>query len=146
MLGCDVETDLAPKFNFLHDMGLSEFNAVNVVMRHHIILSLNVQNMFLPKLKVWESLFGSREILLKNLWSCNRLDSLVLKRQPSFFLQKPDSLRALVDGVEGIGIAGGSEMFLSILDVLHKASREKFEAHVKLMNSFGWTYSVWKRG
>ncbi|XP_042422765.1 uncharacterized protein LOC122010338 isoform X1 [Zingiber officinale] len=167
LLGCDVQTNLAHKFNFLRDMGFSESDAVNVVMLHPIILSLNVQNTLLPRLKVWESLFGSREILLRKLRSCNRFMStsienvvrpnlnflrdecgipedrvsLVLKMHPGFIVQNPESLRALVDRAEGIGVSRKSKMFLRILDVLHGVSKEKFEAQVKLMHSFGWSNS-----
>ncbi|XP_074562138.1 transcription termination factor MTERF8, chloroplastic-like [Curcuma longa] len=167
LLGWDVETSLAPKFKFLRDMGFSESDAVNVVMLHPIILSLNVQNTLLPRLKVWESLFGSREILLKNLRRCNRFMSnsienvvrpnlnflrdecgipeervsLVVKRHPSFIVQNPDALRALVDRTDRLGVPRGSGMLLWILSVLHEVSREKFEAQVKLMNNFGWSNS-----
>ncbi|KAG6488191.1 hypothetical protein ZIOFF_056950 [Zingiber officinale] len=163
LLGWDVETKLAPKFNFLRDLGFSQSDAVNVVILHPIILSLNVQNTLLPKLKVWESLFGSREILLYNLRRCKRFMSnsienvvrpnlnflrdecgipeervsLVVRRHPSFIVQNPAALRALVDRADGIGILRESKMFLWILSVLHGVSREKFEAQVKLMNCFG---------
>ncbi|XP_042431541.1 uncharacterized protein LOC122017892 isoform X2 [Zingiber officinale] len=135
LLGCDVQTNLAHKFNFLRDMGFSESDAVNVVMLHPIILSLNVQNTLLPRLKVWESLFGSREILLRKLRSCNRFMSTSIENV------NPESLRALVDRAEGIGVSRKSKMFLRILDVLHGVSKEKFEAQVKLMHSFGWSNS-----
>ncbi|XP_042423621.1 transcription termination factor MTERF2, chloroplastic-like [Zingiber officinale] len=167
LLGCNVETNLAPKFNFLRDMGFSESDVVNVVMRQPFIIWLNVQNTLLPRLKVWESLFGSKEILLKNLRNCGfffssnienvlhpnmkflrdecgiseKRVSLIIKFHPSFIMLNPDALRALVDRVEGIGITRESRMFLWILDVLHGVSREKFEAHVKLMNNFGWSNS-----
>ncbi|KAG6487401.1 uncharacterized protein LOC122011027 [Zingiber officinale] len=167
LLGWDVEKKLVPKFNFLRDMGFSESDAVNVVVLHPVILSLNLQNKLLPRLKVWESLFGSREILLKNLlvsrwFLSNNIEnvvrpnlnflrdecgipegriSLVLKSHPNFIVQNPDSLRALVDRAEGIGITRGSGVFLRLLDVLNEVSGEKFEAQFKLMNSFGWSNS-----
>ncbi|XP_074570970.1 uncharacterized protein LOC141827581 [Curcuma longa] len=167
LLGWDVETNLAPKFQFLRDMGLSESDIIDVVLLHPTIIGLNFQNTLLPRLKVWESLFGSKEILVKNLRRCgwflssnienvvrpntNFLRdecgipeeqlSLVIRRHPCFIVQNPESLRALVDRAEGIGIPRGSGMFHWILDVLHRVSREKFEAHVKLMNSFGWSNS-----
>ncbi|XP_042431610.1 transcription termination factor MTERF8, chloroplastic-like [Zingiber officinale] len=167
LLSWDVETNLAPKFKLLGEMGLSESDIVDIVRRHPIVIGFNIQKTLLPRLKIWESLFGSREILLKNLRSsrwffgsnienvvrpnmnflrdeCGIPEeriSFVLKRIPSFITQKPDSIRALVDRVEGIGIPRGSRMFFSILVVLHRVSREKFEAHVKIMNSFGWSNS-----
>ncbi|XP_074571196.1 uncharacterized protein LOC141827774 [Curcuma longa] len=166
LLGWDVETNLAPKFKFLRDMGLSESDIIGIVRLHPIVIGFSRENALLSRFKVWESLFGSREILLKNLrrrWffssnietvvrpnmnflrdECGIPEeqiSLVLKTRPSFIVQKPDSLRALVDRVEGIGIPRGSGMFIWILSVLHGVSREKFEAQVKLMNSFGWSYS-----
>ncbi|XP_042422772.1 transcription termination factor MTERF15, mitochondrial-like [Zingiber officinale] len=163
----DVENSLAPKFKILRDMGLSESDIANAVLRHPVILSLNVQNTLLPRLKVWESLFGSREILFRQLRSCNRFMSTsiknvvrpnlnflrdecgipedrvsrVIKRHPGFIVQNPESLRALVDRAEGIGIPRESKMFLWILDVLHGVSREKFEVQVKLLHSFGWSNS-----
>ncbi|KAG6488195.1 hypothetical protein ZIOFF_056954 [Zingiber officinale] len=166
VLGCDVEASLAPKFKFLRDLGLSESDVIDVVMQHPIIMGHNLQNSLIPKLKVWESLFGSREILLKNLrkrnwFLSNNIEkvrpnlnflrdecgipeariSLVFKRHPSFIVQNPDSLRALVDRAEGMGISRESAMFVWILDVLQGVSREKFETQVKLMNSFGWSNS-----
>ncbi|KAG6484159.1 hypothetical protein ZIOFF_060954 [Zingiber officinale] len=163
----DVENSLAPKFKILRDMGLSESDIANAVLRHPILLYLDAQNALLPRLKVWESLFGSREILLRNLQSYNRFMSTsienvvrpnlnflrdecgipedrvsrVIKRHPGFIVQNPESLRALVDRAEGIGIPRESKMFLWILDVLHGVSREKFEVQVKLLHSFGWSNS-----
>ncbi|XP_074570509.1 transcription termination factor MTERF8, chloroplastic-like [Curcuma longa] len=67
--------------------------------------------------------------------------SRILRRHPCFFVQKPDSLRALVGRAEGIGITRGSGMFVWILDVLHKVSRQKFETQVKIMTSFGLSNS-----
>ncbi|KAG6484175.1 hypothetical protein ZIOFF_060970 [Zingiber officinale] len=162
MLGWDVETQVAPKFKLLRDMGLSESDIIGIVRLHPIVIGFNSENALLTRFKVWESLLGSKEILLKNLRRCGwffssnienvvrpninflrdecgipeEKISLVLKRHPAFFTQKPDSLRALVDRVEGIGITRGSGMFLWILDVLHGVSREKFEAQAKIMNSF----------
>ncbi|XP_042422792.1 transcription termination factor MTERF4, chloroplastic-like isoform X1 [Zingiber officinale] len=167
LLGCHVEKNLAPKFQIFRDMGLSESDVIDVVLLHPAIIDLNFQNTLLPRLKVWESLFGSKEILLNNLrrhgWfmttnienvvrpNMNFLQdecgipleqlSFVLRRHPCFIVQNPESLRALVDRAEGIGIPRGSGMFLWILDVLHGVSREKFEAQVKLMNSFDFSNS-----
>ncbi|KAG6488171.1 transcription termination factor MTERF8, chloroplastic-like [Zingiber officinale] len=166
-LGWDVETNLAQKFKILNEMGLSESDAGNVVMHHPVILCLNVQKTLLPRLKVWESLFGSREILLRNLQNCNRFMStsienvvrpnlnflrdecgipedrvsLAIQKHPSLITQNPDTLRALVDRADGIGIPRESGMFLWILFVLHGVSKEKFEAQVKLMNNFGLSNS-----
>ncbi|XP_042430182.1 uncharacterized protein LOC122016830 isoform X2 [Zingiber officinale] len=68
----DVENSLAPKFKILRDMGLSESDIANAVLRHPFILYLDAQNALLPRLKAWESLFGSKEILLRNLRGYNR--------------------------------------------------------------------------
>ncbi|KAG6473690.1 hypothetical protein ZIOFF_067607 [Zingiber officinale] len=121
----------------------------------------------LPRLNVWESLFGSRELLLKNLrkryWflssnienvvrpnlnflrdECDiplERASLILKIHPTFIVQNPNSLRALVDRAEGMGFTRRSRIFLWILDILSRTSREKVDAHSKLMNSFGWSDS-----
>ncbi|KAG6484174.1 hypothetical protein ZIOFF_060969 [Zingiber officinale] len=167
LLGWDVETNLAPKFKILRDMGLSGSDIIDIIRRHPIAIVSNSKIPLLLRFKVWESLLGSKEILLKNLRRCgwffssnienvvrpnmnflrdecgipqDRI-SLVIKRHPSFIAQNPQSLRALVDRAEGIGIPRESKMFLWILDVLHGVSREKFEAHVKIMNRFGWSNS-----
>ncbi|KAG6488173.1 transcription termination factor MTERF8, chloroplastic-like [Zingiber officinale] len=163
----DVENSLAPKFKILRDMGLSESDVANAVLRHPFILYLDAQNALLPRLKVWESLFGSKEILLRNLRGSNRFMSTsiekvvrpnlnflrdecgipedrvsrVIKRRPGFIVQNPESLRALVDRAEELGVPRGSGMFLWILDVLQGVSTEKFEAQLKLMNNFGWSNS-----
>ncbi|XP_074570749.1 transcription termination factor MTERF8, chloroplastic-like [Curcuma longa] len=167
LLTWDVETKLAPRFKLLRDLGFSESDAVHVVMLHPIFLSYNIQNTLLPRLKFWESLFGSREILLENLLSYNRFMtrnienvlrpninflrdecgipeeriSLVLRTRPTLIVHSRDALRALVDRTEGLGIPRKSKMFLWVLNVLHVISREKFEAQVKLMHSFGWSNS-----
>lgn len=109
-----METNLAPNFQFLRDMGISKSDLVNVILLHPILISLKVQ-----KLKAWESLFGSRETLLKNLrrsswFLSNSIDnvvrpnrnflrdecgiteeqvSLIFRRHPTFIVQSLDSLR-----------------------------------------------------
>ncbi|KAG6488183.1 transcription termination factor MTERF8, chloroplastic-like [Zingiber officinale] len=165
LLGWDVETNLAPKFKLLREMGLSESDIIVIVWRHPTVIGSSNENALLRRFKVWESLLGSKEILLKHLrrsgwfFSCSIENvvrpnmnflrdecgipedrvSLVIKGEPSFIAQNPDALRALVDRTDGLGVPRESMMFLWILDVLHKVSREKFEAHVKIMNSFGWS-------
>ncbi|XP_042430181.1 transcription termination factor MTERF15, mitochondrial-like isoform X1 [Zingiber officinale] len=131
----DVENSLAPKFKILRDMGLSESDIANAVLRHPFILYLDAQNALLPRLKAWESLFGSKEILLRNLRGYNRFLSASIENV------NPESLRALVDRAEGLGVPRGSGMFLWILDVLQQVSTEKFEAQLKLMNNFGLSNS-----
>ncbi|XP_074569872.1 uncharacterized protein LOC141826516 [Curcuma longa] len=135
VLGLDVEANLVPKFKFLRDMGLSESDVIDVLLRHPVIMALNLQNTLLPRLKDWESLFGSREILFKNLRKCTRFLCSNIENV------NPDSLRALVDRAEEMGISRKSAMFIWILDVLHGVNREKFESQGKLMNSFGWSNS-----
>ncbi|KAG6488172.1 hypothetical protein ZIOFF_056931 [Zingiber officinale] len=167
LLGWDVETNLAPKFKLLREMGLSESDIISVLRVHPIVIGYNSQTTLLRRFKIWESLFGSKEILLKNLRSsgwffssnienvvhpnmnflrdeCGIPDdriSLAIQKHPSFISQNPYALRALVDRADGIGIPRESGMFLWILFVLHGVSKEKFEAHVKLMNSFGLSKS-----
>ncbi|KAG6483487.1 hypothetical protein ZIOFF_060135 [Zingiber officinale] len=166
LLCWDVETNLAPKFKILREMGLSESDIINVVRMHPMVIGFKSHNTLLLKLKTWESLFGSREILLKNLrrsgwFLCSNFEnvvrnmnflqdecgipedrvSFVIKNHPSFIVPNPDALRALVDRADGIGIPRGSGMYLWILFVLHGVSKEKFEAQVKLMNSFGLSNS-----
>ncbi|XP_042423627.1 uncharacterized protein LOC122011307 [Zingiber officinale] len=148
-------------------MGLYESDFIAIVRRHPIVIGSNSENALLPRFKVWESLLGSKEILLKHLRRCGWFFSsnienvvrpninflrdecgipedrvsLVIKRQPSFIAQNPDALRALVDRTDGLGVPRESRMFLWVLSALHKVSWEKFEAHVKLMNRFGWSNS-----
>ncbi|XP_042422787.1 uncharacterized protein LOC122010353 [Zingiber officinale] len=167
LLGWHVETNLAPKFKLLREMGLSESDIIAIVRRHPIVIGSNSENGFLPRFKVWESLLGSKEMLLKHLrrsgWffssnienvvrpninflrdECGIPEdraSLVIKRQPSFVAQNPDALRALVDRTDGLGVPRESRMYLWVLSALHRVSREKFEALVKLMNSLGWSNS-----
>ncbi|XP_042441202.1 transcription termination factor MTERF8, chloroplastic-like [Zingiber officinale] len=144
-----------------------ESDLVYAILNNPTIMSLNVQHTLLPRLNVWESLFGSRELLLKNLrkryWflssnienvvrpnlnflrdECDiplERASLILKIHPTFIVQNPNSLRALVDRAEGMGFTRRSRIFLWILDILSRTSREKVDAHSKLMNSFGWSDS-----
>ncbi|KAG6488190.1 transcription termination factor MTERF8, chloroplastic-like [Zingiber officinale] len=167
LLGWDVETNLAPKFKLLREMGLSESDIIVIVRRHPIVIGSNSENTLLPRFKVWESLLGSKEMLLKHLRRCGWFFSsnienvvrpninflrdecgipedrvsLVIKRQPSFITQNPDALRALVDRTAGFGVPRESIMFIWVLNALYRVSREKFEAHVKLMNRFGWSNS-----
>ncbi|THU52684.1 hypothetical protein C4D60_Mb10t06520 [Musa balbisiana] len=63
----NVEKNLAPKFQFLRDLDLSESDIVDAIMNNHAILRLNVHRSIVPKLKMWESLLGSRELVLKHL-------------------------------------------------------------------------------
>ncbi|KAG6485871.1 hypothetical protein ZIOFF_054438 [Zingiber officinale] len=118
LLGRDVETNLAPKFKFLRDMGLSESDIIVIVRRNPIVIAFNCENALLPRFKVWESSFGSKEILLKNLrrrswFFSSNIDnvvrpninflrdecgipedrvSLVIKRDPGFIAQNPDTI------------------------------------------------------
>nr|XP_018675020.1 PREDICTED: transcription termination factor MTERF15, mitochondrial-like isoform X1 [Musa acuminata subsp. malaccensis]XP_018675021.1 PREDICTED: transcription termination factor MTERF15, mitochondrial-like isoform X1 [Musa acuminata subsp. malaccensis] len=163
----NVEKNLAPKFQFLRDLDLSESDIVDAIMNNHAILRLNVHRSIVPKLEMWESLLGSRELVLKHLkkpgWffyssvektlhpnlkflrdECGipeeRL-SLALRSRPQLISRKPESLRALVARAEELGTPRLSRMFVWTLGVLQMVSKEKFEAKAELMRSFGWSES-----
>ncbi|RWV94734.1 hypothetical protein GW17_00042697 [Ensete ventricosum] len=116
LLCINVEKNLAPKFQFFRDLGLSEPDIVDVIVKNHPILGLDVHRSIVPKLEMWESLLGSRELVLKHLkktgWffsssiekalyinlkfltdECGIPEervSLVLRSQPQFISQKPE--------------------------------------------------------
>ncbi|XP_064985938.1 uncharacterized protein LOC103969890 isoform X1 [Musa acuminata AAA Group] len=171
----NVETNLTPKFQFLRDLGLSESDIVVAIVKNHDILGLNVHRSFVPRLEMWESLLGSRELVLKHLKKTRSFFSsgiekklhpnlkflrdecgipeervsLILRSHPQLIFQKPESLRALVARADELGTPRLSRMFVRTLVALHKVSKERFEAKVELMRSFGWSDSefssaVWK--
>ncbi|CAL9200021.1 transcription termination factor MTERF15, mitochondrial-like [Musa acuminata AAA Group] len=163
----NVETNIAPKFQFLRDSGLSESDIVDVILKNVVILLLDVHRSLVPKLEMWESLLGSRELVLKHLkktrWfffssvekklhpnlkflrdECGIPEErvyVVLRSHPQLISQKPESLRALVARADELGMPRQSRMFVRTLDALHNVSRERFEAKVELMRSFGWSES-----
>ncbi|XP_064987178.1 uncharacterized protein LOC135625950 [Musa acuminata AAA Group] len=163
----NVEKNLAPKFQFLRDLGLSESDIVDAILKNHGILLLNVQRSIVPKLEMWESLLGSRELVLKHLkktgWfffsnvektlhpnlkfltdECGIPEervSVVLRSHPQLITNKPKSLRALVARADELGMPRQSRMFMWTLNILQRVSKERFEAKVELMRSFGWSES-----
>ncbi|CAL9200015.1 unnamed protein product [Musa hybrid cultivar] len=163
----NVETNIAPKFQFLRDLGLSESDIVDAILKNHGILLFNVQRSIVPKLEMWETLLGSRELVLKHLKKTTRFFhssvektlhpnlkflrdecgipeervSVVLRSHPKLISQKPESLRALVARADELGMPRQSRMFVRTLDALHNVSQERFEAKVELMRSFGWSES-----
>ncbi|URE49654.1 mTERF family protein [Musa troglodytarum] len=166
-LCCNVEKNLAPKFQFLRDLGLSESDIVDAILKNNAILRHDLHRSFVPKLEMWESLLGSRELVLKHLKKTGRFFfcsventlhpnlkflrdecgipeervSLFLRSDPRFISRKPTSFRALVARADELGIPRQSRMFVWTLDVLHKVSKERFEAKIELMRSFGWSES-----
>ncbi|RRT38166.1 hypothetical protein B296_00054874 [Ensete ventricosum] len=163
----NVDKTLAPKFQLLRDLGLSESDIVDAILMNNAILCLDVHRSIVPKLEMWESLLGSRELVLKHLKKTRRFFtssvektmqpnlrflrdecgipeervSLVLRTNPSYILRKPESLRALVVRVEELGIPRHSQLFITILKCLHRVSKERVEAKVDLLRSFGWSES-----
>ncbi|THU42894.1 hypothetical protein C4D60_Mb00t08800 [Musa balbisiana] len=166
-LCCNVEKNLAPKFQFLRDLGLSESDIVHAIVRNHGILGQDVHRSIVPKLEMWESLLGSRELVLKHLkktgWffsssvektmhpnlkflrdECGIPEervSSVLRTHPTLILRKPESLRALVVRAEELGIPRHSQMLMSILKALHMVSKETLGAKVEVLRSYGWSES-----
>ncbi|CAL9122761.1 unnamed protein product [Musa acuminata var. zebrina] len=116
---------------------------------------------------MWESLLGSRELVLKHLKKTTRFFHssvektlhpnlkflrdecgipeervfLVLRSQPQLITNKPKSLRALVARADELGMPRQSRMFMWTLNILQRVSKERFEAKVELMRSFGWSES-----
>ncbi|XP_064944094.1 uncharacterized protein LOC135596148 [Musa acuminata AAA Group] len=163
----NVEKNLAPKFQFFRDLGLSESDIVDAILKNQAILLHNVHRSLVPKLEMWESLLGSRELVLKHLkktrWfffssvektlhpnlkflrdECGipeeRL-SLVLRSHPQLISQKPESLRALVARADELGMPRQSRMFMWTLNILQRVSKERFEAKGEFMRRFGWSES-----
>ncbi|URE49645.1 mTERF family protein, partial [Musa troglodytarum] len=143
-LCCNVEKNLAPKFQFLRDLGLSESDIVDAIVSNHGILGLDVHRSIVPKLEMWESLLGSRELVLMHLkktgwFFCSSVEktllpnlkflrdecgipeervSLVLRSCPQFISQKPESLRSLVARADELGVPRQSRMFVRTLVAL----------------------------
>ncbi|RWW65186.1 hypothetical protein BHE74_00027528 [Ensete ventricosum] len=166
-LCCNVEKTLAPKFQFLRDLGLSESDIVDAILKNHGILGLDVHRSFVPQLEMWGSLLGSKELVLKHLTRTGRFFgssiektlhrnlkfltdecgipeervSRVLRSHPQLITQKPESLRALVARADELGMPRLSRTFVRKLNVLRMVSKESFEAKVELMRSFGWSES-----
>ncbi|CAL9122751.1 unnamed protein product [Musa acuminata var. zebrina] len=163
----NVEKNLAPKFQFLRDLGLLESDIVDAIQKNHGILLFNVQRSIVPRLEMWESLLGSRELVLKHLkktrWfffssveknlqpnlkflrdECGipkeRL-SVVLRSHPQLISQKPESLRGLVARADELGMPRQSRMFMWTVNILQRVSKERFEAKVEFMRRFGWSES-----
>ncbi|WOL08656.1 transcription termination factor MTERF15, mitochondrial-like isoform X1 [Canna indica] len=166
-LCCDVEKNLAPKLQSLRDIGFSRSDLVDIIVAQPGILFLNFNRSVLPRLKTWESIFGSRELLIKHIKSKTRFFScniekvvsrnlkfladecgipeeracLAIRMNPSFIVQKLDSLRTLVVRAEEIGKPRTSRMFLWTLYALRMVSKERYDAKVKFMKIFGWSES-----
>ncbi|URE49643.1 mTERF family protein [Musa troglodytarum] len=147
-LCCNVEKNLAPKFQFLRDLGLSESDIVDAIVSNHGILGLDVHRSIVPKLEMWESLLGSRELVLMHLkktgwFFCSSVEktllpnlkflrdecgipeervSLVLRSCPQFISQKPESLRSLVARADELGVPRQSRMFVRTLVALQMKS------------------------
>ncbi|URE46662.1 mTERF family protein [Musa troglodytarum] len=161
----NVETNLAPKFQFLLDLGLSKSDIVYAIQNNNAILSLNIHRSFVPKLEMWERLMGSREHVLscfkKTTWffshsvekrihpnlkfltdECGIPEervSMIVKSYPHFIAQKPESLRALIARADELGIPRHSQSFIWLLRSLHRASKTTVEANGELLRSFGWS-------
>ncbi|URE46657.1 mTERF family protein [Musa troglodytarum] len=166
-LCCNVEANLAPRFQFLRDLGLSESDIVDAIQNNSAILGLNIHRSFVPKLEMWERLMGSREHVLrhfkKTTWffshsvekrihpnlkfltdECGIPEervSMIVKSYPHFIAQKPESLRALIARADELGIPRHSQMFMCLLRSLHRVSKETVEANVELLRSFRWSES-----
>ncbi|CAL9180437.1 unnamed protein product [Musa hybrid cultivar] len=163
----NVEKNLAPKFQFLRDLGLSESDIVDAILKNHGILLFNVQRSIVPRLEMWESLLGSRELVLKHLKKTTRFFhssvektlhpnqkflrdecgipeerlSVVLRSHPQLISQKPESLQGLVARADELGMPRQSRMFLWTLNILQRVSKERFEAKGEFMRRFGWSES-----
>ncbi|XP_009380827.2 transcription termination factor MTERF15, mitochondrial-like [Musa acuminata AAA Group] len=163
----NVEKNLAPKFQFLRDLGLSESDIADAILKNDVILRLDVHRSLVPRLEMWESILGSRELVLKHLkktrWfffssvektlhpnlkflrdECGIPEervSVVLRSHPQLISQKPESLRALVARADELGMPRQSRMFVRTLNALHYVTQERFEAKFELMRSFGWSES-----
>ncbi|XP_019710147.1 uncharacterized protein [Elaeis guineensis] len=165
-LGLDVEETLAPKFRALRDLGFSQSDVAHLILSNPSVLNLRFPQNVLPKVEFWRDLLGSDEFLIKWLkrkrWlfnysiertilpnlsllrACGISDkriSLVAKQQPSIVCQKMESLQALADRVEGLGVPRHSSMFVWTLLSLQRVSTTTFEAKKKLMKSLGWSDS-----
>ncbi|CAL9101475.1 unnamed protein product [Musa textilis] len=126
----NVEKSLAPKFQFLRDLGLSESDIVDAIVNNRYILGFDIHRSLVPRLEMWESLLGSRERVLKHFkkktwFFCNSVEkrihpnlkflrdecgipeervSMIVKSRPRFISQKPESLRALVVRADELGM------------------------------------------
>lgn len=116
-------------------------------------------------MEIWESLFGSRELLVKigkkNRWclwyslekrilpnlkflrdECGISEDRVsqaARHHPEFLGQKPEALHALVDRADELGMPRQSRMYLWTLYILQTVNKEKVKTKSNLLMSLGWS-------
>ncbi|XP_008804493.2 transcription termination factor MTERF15, mitochondrial-like [Phoenix dactylifera] len=161
----DVKKTLAPKMRAFLDMGFSPSDLPHLILSNPNVLNLSVDRI-LPKIELWKNLLGSTDLLMKffkkNQWllgysvektilpnisllrDCGITDerlAMIVRKRPTFITQRMESLRALVDRVEELKIPRSSGLFMWALQILRMVSRDRFQAKMELMKSFGWSES-----
>ncbi|URD99168.1 mTERF family protein [Musa troglodytarum] len=159
----DVEKTLAPKFGALQDLGFSCSDITHLVSSNSAVISHQLQNV-LSKIQFWQGILGSKDLLMKlckrNRWFLgysiekkiqpnieilrdfgitDQKLSMILRHRPLLIAQKPETLKALISRVEGLGVARTSGMFVQTLSVLHSISEKNFKAHLEFFKGFGWS-------
>ncbi|URD98872.1 mTERF family protein [Musa troglodytarum] len=159
----DVEKTLAPKFRSLQDLGFSCSDITHLVSSNSAAINQQHQKV-LSKIQFWQGILGSKDLLMKlckrNRWFLgNSIEkriqpnieilrdfgitdqklSTILRYRPHLIAHKPETLKALISRVEGLGVARTSGMFLHALSVLHSISEKNFKAHLEFFKGFGWS-------
>ncbi|WOL08661.1 transcription termination factor MTERF15, mitochondrial-like [Canna indica] len=161
-----VEKTLAPKFRTLRSRGFSESELFDIILSYPFIINCGIKAISL-KLDMWESLIGSRQLLIRHIKHTNwflgcsvekvirpnlkllmdeccisvERASRIVRIHPLFITQKLDSLHSLIRRADELGVPRKSGTFLWTLDVLYTLSKRNLEGKKKFMITLGWSES-----
>ncbi|KAG8377381.1 hypothetical protein BUALT_Bualt08G0027100 [Buddleja alternifolia] len=164
LLLANVEKIIKPKFNVLHDLGLSASEICSIISSNPAILRRSINNRIIPSLSVLMGLIGSNASVAKLLRVCSwflvtDLDKTMVPNfeflkscgipmnlitqhiyyYPRFILHKPDTMRKSVDKADELGVNRSSNRYITAVGVVSSLSNDSWELKLKTFRDFGFS-------
>ncbi|XP_050203820.1 transcription termination factor MTERF5, chloroplastic [Mercurialis annua] len=159
-----VDKSLKPKIKFFQDLGLVGYELGKFISKNSTVLTASLEKKLVPRIEIVKKLLLNDEenkdllkVLTRCYWiiskypesrlvsnvafleSCGIVGSqlsMLLRRQPRFFLMQESALRELVSRVVNMGFSVDSRMLVYALYTVNCMSDETFTKKVEILKSF----------
>eukprot|EP00258_Populus_trichocarpa_P014406 XP_006368630.2 transcription termination factor MTERF9, chloroplastic isoform X1 [Populus trichocarpa] len=163
-LGCKVENNLKPKFEFLAANGVAGNLLPQLILSNPDILWTSLDSTIKPSFKFLKSFLGTNvkitaalkrcswllrvnrnrtmqtniDLLIKEGLPLDRLAKLIIS-SPRSLLSKHDKIVYAVNSVKNLGLETNDTMFIYALGVKMKMTDTTWKKKIEVMKSLGWS-------
>ncbi|XP_077226305.1 uncharacterized protein LOC143859510 [Tasmannia lanceolata] len=123
-----LNSPIIPFLEFLRSLVQTDENIIKALKRSRWLISCDIERQMKPNI----ALLQDYDVPISRI-------SYLIMTKPGILMQKPDTLREIIDNVKNLGFKCGSGMFTLAIHVMSSMNKLTWDAKIELLKSLGWS-------